>query len=1420
MPKEHPSLALFHPIIRQWFTEELGPPTDAQRQAWPAIASGQHVLLTAPTGSGKTLAAFLWPIHQLLSGAWEPGRVRVVYISPLKALNNDIQRNLLTPLAALRQRFGAAGQPWPGVAVRTRSGDTPGSERQRMLRHPPEILVTTPESLNILITSPNGRRMLQGVAMVILDEIHAVLPSKRGTHLITAVERLVLESGEFQRVALSATVRPLQTVAEYVGGAIAERPRPVTILRADDPKRYALQVRFPDPERARPAHHEKGSPFWRRLADELKPGIRQHRSTLVFANSRRIVEKLTRFLNEGEEEELAWSHHGSLSKEIRLVVEQRLKAGELKAIVATSSLELGIDVGQLDQVILVASPHDVSSALQRLGRAGHQVGATSHGALYPMFGRDLADAAVMARAVARGDIEPIRPIRAPLDVLAQVLLAMVGGETWELDRLYAFLRCCAPYRQLSRRQFDLVVDMLTGRYADTRLRDLKPRAAVDGVDGTITGRRGALRLVYTCGGTIPDRGYYDLRLAETKAKIGELDEEFVWERSLGDSFALGVQTWRVQRITHNDVEVLPLGPDSPPSIIPFWRAEARNRGWHFSERVARFLEDADGRLEDASFQRELERESAMEPAAAQELIRFLKRQRKHTDSPLPHRHHLLVEHFDDPLNRSGSKQVILHSCWGGEVNHPWSLAMAAAWRLEHGTKLEVFHNNDAVLLQLPEAFSADELLSLVRPGRVEELLRTHLAGSGLFGAGFRENAARALLLPRTNIKKRMPLWLNRLRAKKLLEAVSRHEDFPIVLETWRACLQDSFDLPALAQLLEELQRGEIQVSECFTKAASPFADGLIWRQTNKQMYDDDVPEAVGGTPLRKDLLREVVNTPALRPQLDPALVARFEAKLQRTAPGYAPGDALDLREHVKERLFVPAEEWEALQQELGDRLCRLGRGVCALEHRERLQGVFEGEDLGTFLAQWLQFYGPIRLEEIERKLGLPRERLQDALQGLLADQSQVQGPLLAGSDQVHLCDAENLEILLRMKRAAARPAFEALPLQALPLFLATHQGLIRPGDGMEDLQRGLEILLGYPAPARAWEEWLLPARLQPYHPAWLDSLMQQSDLLWIGCGPQRVAFCFPEDLELLQAPREQLQPLLEQGRSFSFDEARRATGLGSAELTRALWERVWAGQLCHQGFASLRKGVETKFEPVELKRQPRRGRTSFNRWATSRPFQGSWQPLPAPVPDEEADALETIERCKDRVRLLLERYGLLFRQLLARELPALRWGALFRALRLMELSGEVLGGWFFRDLPGPQFVSHQALRTLRRPLPEDAVYWVNATDPASCCGLGLPELPLPKRLASSWLVYRGSTLALAAHAQGRDLFFHLPPDHPDLPRCLRLFKALLDRRFRPLSRVEVRTIDERPALDSPYRQALHDFGFRRDFRSLVLHRRY
>jgi ATP-dependent Lhr-like helicase len=888
----------------------------------------------------------------------------------------------------------------------------------------------------------------------------------------------------------------------------------------------------------------------------------------------------------------------------------------------------------------------------------------------------------------------------------------------------------------------------------------------------------------------------------------------------------------------------------------------------------------------------------LDDSAVTELLGFLKRQKEATKTDLPHRHHLLIEHFHDPSNAAQDRQVILHTIWGGKINRPFSLALQAAWEEKYHTHLEVIQNNDGILLILPHDFSAGELLALVKPETLEKLLRKSLEKSGFFGAKFRENAGRALLLPRSDFKKRLPLWLNRLRSKKLMDAIMAYPDFPLLLETWRTCLQDEFDLENLKRLLEEIRDGRIKISETFTSAASPFADGLIWKQTSTYMYADDSPLFGRTSGLSQELLKEVVFSHRLRPRLPGNLVRSLEAKLQRTAPGYAPRSAQDLLDWIKERMLLPASEWQELMRAIdqdrdisaGDMVALIQEKIisiklpaasipliCALENLERIvkgfnlrqeeveilevssQGSISGRtalwiedtfkkslvELGEqeenipvdILLQWLSFYGPVGRSSLKEVFGLEDSYLDEIISSLAESHEVLFDRLTEKAQEMEICDRENLEILLRMARKSRQPLFKALGIDHLPLFLAAYQGLTTPGDSAEDLQRVLDQLFGFPGDVEAWEKHILPARLSSYYGTWLDHLIRASDLLWFGCGKRKISFSFPADLELFvdqhgeegeeQTSREhhlpdELTGLLPQkiGR-YSFFDMARISNLDSRSLTKKLWDLFWKGLISNDAFATLRQGILTRFAPFPLKREESRpSRSAFNRWVSTRPLSGNWYALDLdPI---EKDPINEAELVKDRVRQLFRRYGLVFRELLVNEPPLLQWNKVFKALRLMELSGEILSGYFFEGIPGVQFISPEAFSLLNEPLPDEAVYWLNATDPASLCGLKLETLKgrLPSRIPSTHLIYQGHRLAVISRRNGSQLEIRVPPDHPLLLNCLAFFKVLLTREFSPDKIISVERINGKPSLESEYAVPLKAFGFSRSYKGLELVRRY
>ncbi len=1411
-------LDAFHPAIKGWFGAKFAAPTGAQEAAWPVIADGEHALITAPTGSGKTLTAFLWSLHKFACGDYEVGATRVLYVSPLKALNNDIQRNLLAPLAELC----AAGE-FPELRVATRSGDTSSSERTRLLRRPPEILITTPESLALMLSTRNGQRALGTVETLILDEVHALVDNRRGVQLMTSIERLAELAGEFQRVALSATVTPLEPIAAYLAGRRPEGGlRPMRLVNASAPKDIELAVRYPEHAREALANGKK---IWEPLTPLFKEHTVRNTSTLFFTNSRRLAEKITLKINTDEPDTLAYAHHGSLARELRAQVEANLKAGSLKAIVATNSLEMGIDIGALDEVVMVQAPMSVASALQRIGRAGHQVGATSRSTLYPTHANDFLESAVLADCVDRRDIESLTPMTGALDVLAQVIISITAFEPRSVEEVYDLVRRSGPYLDLSREQFDLVIDMLAGRYAGSRVRELKPRISFDRIKGEIAASRGAVLAMYNSGGTIPDRGYYHLRHQDNGAQIGELDEEFVWEATVGDTFTLGTQAWQIHRITHNDVFVR--RANSASNATPFWRAEAVSRSWHFSEQITEFLGHAEHWLADkdtAGMAKALAQRGFDEYASA-ELIDYLQRQREATRTALPDRTHILVEEaMTGPGGYRGPsdvRQTVIHTFWGDAVNRPWALALTALWRERFPGKPEIHSDNNAIVVQHRGAIDLHDLLWAVNADNLLPYLRQSLEGSGYFGARFRECAGRALLLTRNRFNQRLPLWMTRLQAKKLMSSVRDYGDFPVLLETWRTCLNDDFELPVLQQLLTELHNGEISWELVQTKAPSPFAADLSYNQIQESyMYADDTPEEGGVSALSDDAISLALAGVTERPKVRADVIDEFIAKRQRRAAGYAPEDAQQWAEWLKERLLIPASEWPqafdptllaeleaagGLRLRLGDRVWythaeltqlwqqQLGGDVqlqaLASDKAVNATPLADPRDLHSLCLEMLSFYGPLTQAQVTELLPLVPDNLTDAPE-------LITGALREQDTDTHLCDAQNYEILLRMQRAARRVSPEPAPLTAWPAYVAQLQGFDRgDGDNRDNaLLDMLEQLRCYSAPVSAWVQEFLPARAHLAADNDLDQTLSELGMQWQGTGREIIAVGYPEELDLLEgssdeSPNDLIEAFVDPNAGYSFGQIAEQLDMDGPTLNAQWWPQVWAGRLSADSLTPLRKGLLQRYE---LSNTPSRSRRRLQR---SLYWPGYWRLRERPGLPE--DPLTELEDAKERARMLLDRYGILTRELANREGGNLRWARLFKALRVMELAGEIIAGYYFEGFSGPQFATPTAISRFIK-AQRAQTFWLCAHDPAAPCGLGIDWAELPARRLGNYLVFHNAQLACVIENNGKRLRLQIAADDPDIDRVLHPLERLAQRH----KRIVIDTVNDQPIADSPYLEPL------------------
>ncbi|MDQ3424678.1 MAG: DEAD/DEAH box helicase [Actinomycetota bacterium] len=1427
-------LAAFSLGTRVWFERAFAAPTPAQAAGWPAIARGGHVLIQAPTGSGKTLAAFLIGIDRLNTSPGEG--LRLLYVSPLKALNYDIERNLRSPLAGLGSE----------LSVGVRTGDTPADERRRMLKTPPDILITTPESLFLLLTS-QARETLRGIETVIVDEVHAVAGTKRGAHLALSLERLeALVERPFQRIGLSATQRPLAEIGRFVAGS----EREIELVDAGTRKELDLEVVVPledmrelgstadlsvpplaDGVQMGTGVEQSSRSIWPSIYPAILELVRQHRSTIVFVNNRRLAERLALRLNELAEEEIARAHHGSLAREQRVVVEELLKAGQIPCLVATSSLELGIDMGAVDLVIQVESPKSVARGLQRVGRAGHDLHSVSRGRIFPKFRADLLECAVVARAMREGAIEETRIPRNTLDVLAQQIVAICADEDVSVDDLHALVRRAYPFSDLSRAQLENVLDMLAGRYPSDEFAELRPRIVWDRTAGIVRGRTGARRLAVTNAGTIPDRGLFGVHLVDGGGRVGELDEEMVYEAREGQTFVLGASTWRIEDITRDRVLVSPA--PGVPGVAPFWKGEGVGRPAELGEKIGRASRELVA-LSDEQAGAVLRDDYHLDTRAARNLVTYLREQEGAT-GVVPSDRSIVVERFRDEI---GDWRVCLLTPFGGRVHAPWAMALAARLRDSLGIDAQSIWSDDGIALHFPDADVPPPLSDLLLdPEEIEELVIAELGQSALFGARFRENASRALLIPRRRPGQRTPLWQQRLKAQSLLQVARRYPQFPIVLETYRECLQDVFDLPALRKILKGIQTRELDLVEVETASASPFASSLLFDYVATYMYEDDTPpeeRRAQALSLDRGLLRELMGIEELRELLDLGAIEQVESSLllpprnvdelhdllRRAGPlvdgEYDRGFAETLlRERRAIRVRVGHVEPLAAVEDAG-----LVRDAFGAVPPGGVPNVFlepVPDALAGVLRRYARTHGPFTTGEVADRLGLEPSVMEVELEGLERDEKLVRGELRPGGSEREWCDPDVLRRIRRATLAVLRREVEPADQAALGRFLPAWHGIGR----RQTLREALVPLQGLALPVSLWESDVLPRRVPAYRLADLDALCASGDLVWVGAGLDRVAVYFREDAPLLGPPAAEAPPegasqvairaALGEGALFWADLVA-AAELDSAEALAALWDLVWAGEVTNDSWAPLR--ASRRYDAP----RPERNRRRFMRSRTSAPSptQGRWavaSSLFLDKPDRRALA-----------ELLLERQGIVTRDGVRGEGIKGGYGAVYAELRALETLGVCRRGYFVEGLGGAQFALPGAVERLRelradaRAVDERDVLVLAAADPAQPYGAAVPwprrAGARAARVAGAWVVLLDGEAVLFVERGGRSL---VPLRDPD-PEWLRPVLAALVAHVRSggAKRLAVERFDGVPVVESEAMSLLVESGFLAGPRRAVL----
>ncbi len=1456
----HDALEIFHTPVREWFQAVFAEPTRAQRLGWPAIASGKSVLILAPTGSGKTLAAFLWCLDQLMfKKRAEKQGCRILYVSPIKALAVDVERNLRAPLVGISQAAKRLGIEVyePKIAIRT--GDTPSAERSHFARHPADILITTPESLYLLLTS-NARDALRAIETVIIDEIHALIPGKRGSHFAISLERLEVICGrKLQRIGLSATQRPLETVGQFLGGASSSRRstqspdesdelvlglesasvlpvfRPVNIVDASEPKRLVLEVRAPIEDMTRlddldtlpsgPASRAPIRPsIWSAIHPKLLELVREHHSTLIFVNSRRLAERVSGAINELAGEVIVRAHHGSVAAAQRKEIEERLKMGTLGGLVATSSLELGIDMAAVDLVVQIESPPSVASGMQRVGRASHQVGGVSSAVIFPKYRGDLVACAAMTRAMYEGKIESVSYPRNALDVLAQQIVAMVALDSWDADELFATVRRAAPYAALPRAAFDGVLDMLSGRYPSDEFAELRPRITWDRIANKLTTRQGARLMAIVNGGTIPDRGLYGVFLsgATKGARVGELDEEMIFESRPGDTIILGATTWRIEEITHDRVLVSPAAGE--PGKMPFWHGDSSARPAEFGRQMGQMIRELLALPRPVAITKLIE-DHSLDQAAAENVLQYLDEQVAATRR-VPSDQDILIERCRDEL---GDWRVCVLTPFGSAVHAPWCMAVTSRIRSERGVEAESMWSNDGFVIRLPDTEAPiDSGILIPSAAELKDLVIRQLGSTSLFAAKFREAAGRALLLPKRRPGMRSALWQQRKRSADLLAVASRFSSFPILLESYRECLRDVLDIKSSAQILTDIQNGKIRVTTIDSERPSPFASALLFSYVANYIYDGDAPLAerrAQALSIDQSQLEEILGSTDFRELLDKSVLEEVEARLQAIDPEYQVRHAdglhdllLRLGDLSQSEIAARSASLEAAQtikdlvvtrRALSIRIAGETRYIpveYAGKYRDALgipmpPGVPEAflkpsdRPVLELIRRYARTHGPFTSSDVAKRFALSLSMAESSLRSLHASGVLYEGEFRPGGIHREWCDPDVLQQVRRRTLAQLRREVVPAEQKTFTRFLCRWQGITAPRRGLDSLLDAIEILQGAPLLVSDLESEILPARVAEYRREDLDALLASGEVLWVGLQQvgdrdgrvalylnESVAKLRPIDVEkqasgnLSERAQKIMELLRNRGATF-FSELHQACGGGYPGDTQdAIWELVWAGLASNDTFHPLRNLIrpeESRKRGIAQDGPP--GSPEFLRRFRARTGQGKmpegrWSLVEQRFGREQVNFTEHTAALAQQ---MLVRYGIVMRETALAEDIAGGYPSIYPALKTMEEGGWIRRGMFVAGMGAAQFATSAAvdmLRGLKTNLERAEAFHLASTDPANPYGSLLPWTKVAgtdgaahgmARTAGASVVLVDGELAAFLRRRNSAIRVFLPEDEPE-----------------------------------------------------------